>query len=233
MERPMTRLRNPSLVTLVVLFLAWSSGHSVATDDDFQAWQQLNATKKIEDGITATLEVQPRFTEDASRLGQLLIRPYVGFTLFDQTVLSLGYAYVRTSPSNGPVTHEHRPWQQLAFPILSRPGLFTLSSRSRFEQRYREDGDEIGLRLRQQLRLMLPIAGTDWQAVAWSEAFFHLNDTDWGAEAGLDRWRNFAGVSIPVGEGVTLEPGYMNQFVNQTTIDQVDHIVSVTLNMNF
>jgi hypothetical protein len=158
--------KRPALLSLAALFIAMSSNCSAATDEDFQTWQQYIATKKIEDGITATLELQPRFTEDASRLGQLLIRPSVGFTLFDKTVLSLGYAYVRTSPSNGAVTHEHRPWQQLAFPIVSRPGHFTLSNRTRFEQRYREDGDDIGLRLRQQLRLMVSIAGTEWQAVA-------------------------------------------------------------------
>jgi hypothetical protein len=91
----------------------------------------------------------------------------------------------------------------------------------------------IGLRLRQQLRLMVPISGTAWQAVAWSEGFFNVNDTDWGAQAGIDRWRNLAGINIPVREGMTLEPGYVNQYVNRTATGQVDHIVSVTVNMNF
>jgi hypothetical protein len=32
---------------------------------------------------------------------------------------------------------------------------------------------------------------------------------------------------------MTLEPGYMNQYVNRAATDQVDHILSVTLNVNF
>lgn len=225
-------LRSKQMLAAFAALLALA-GPASAIEEDFQTWQQVIATTKLAEGTTGTIELQPRFTDDASRLGQLLIRPSIGFTIFDKTVLSLGYAYVRTSPAEGATTHEHRPWQQLAFPIASKEGVFTLSSRTRFEQRFREDGDDMGLRLRQQLRLMAPIAETNWQAVAWSEGFFNLNDTDWGAREGLDRWRNFVGVNIPLRSGVTLEPGYLNQYVNRQSTDQVDHVVSVTLNMNF
>jgi hypothetical protein len=208
------------------------AGPARAVDDDFQTWQQFIVSTKFQDGVSGVLEVQPRFTDESSRLGQLLIRPSLSLTLFDQTVLSLGYAYVRTSPAEGEVTHEHRPWQQLAFPIASRDGVFSLSGRTRFEQRFREDGDDVGLRLRQQVRLTVPLA-QGWQGVAWSEGFFNFNDTDWGARSGLDRWRNFAGVRIPLRDGVSLEPGYLNQFVNRRTTDLVDHVLSATLNVSF
>jgi hypothetical protein len=204
-----------------------------ADDDDFQTWQQVIASTKLNEGVTGVLEVQPRFTDDSSRLGQLLIRPSLGLTLFDQTVLSLGYAYVRTSPENGANTYENRPWQQLAFPIAAVKNTFALSNRTRFEQRFRDDGDDVGLRLRQQIRLTVPLGSAGWQAVGWSEVFFNLNDTDWGARSGLDRWRNFVGVSIPVREGVAFEPGYLNQFVNRSAGDQIDHVLSATLNVSF
>ncbi len=190
-----SRLRK-AWMGVFALFMTWASNPSAAADDDFQAWQQVVATKTINEDVSATLEVQPRFTEDASRLGQFLIRPSIGFRLSDHAVMSVGYAYVRTSPGQAAVTHEHRPWQQLSFPIASTQGVFTLSNRTRFEQRFRDDGDEIGLRLRQQLRLTVPIAGSQWLGVAWSEGFFNLNDTDWGARGGLDRWRNFVGINI-------------------------------------
>ncbi len=204
-----------------------------ADDEDFQTWQQIVASTKLREGVTGAFEVQTRFTDDSSRLGQFLIRPYIGLTLFDQTVLSLGYAYVRTSPENGANTYEHRPWQQLAFPIAAVKDAFTLSNRTRFEQRFRDDGDDVGLRLRQQIRLMVPLGYAGWQAVGWSEVFFNLNTTDWGAQAGLDRWRNFVGVNIPLHQGVVIEPGYLNQYVNQTAGDQIDHVFSATLNVSF
>ncbi len=208
------------------------TGPARAVDDDFQTWQQIIASTKLRDGVSGVLEVQPRLTDESSRLGQLLIRPSLALTLFDQTVLSLGYAYVRTSPEEGEITHEHRPWQQLAFPIASQDGVFSLTGRTRFEQRFRDDGDDVGLRLRQQIRLTVPLA-QGWQGVAWSEGFFNFNDTDWGARSGLDRWRNFAGVRIPLQDNVSLEPGYLNQFVNRRNTDLVDHVLSATLNVSF
>ncbi len=223
----------PRSIPIAVICLGMSLPIACLADDDFQTWQQVIATKKFGDGLSGTLEVQPRFTDDASRLGQLLIRPSIGYEIFDRTIFSVGYAYVRTSPETGDITHEHRPWQQLAFPIASREGVFTLTARSRLEQRYREDGDDLGWRIRQQVRLAMPLGGSGWQGVAWSEGFFNLNDTDWGAREGLDRWRNFAGISVPLAKGVAIEPGYLNQFVNRVGTDQVDHVVSVTLNMNF
>ncbi len=80
---------------------------------------------------------------------------------------------------------------------------------------------------------MVPLGYAGWQAVGWSEVFFNLNTTDWGAQAGLDRWRNFVGVNIPLHQGVVIEPGYLNQYVNQTAGDQIDHVFSATLNVSF
>ena len=222
-------LRLTHLAAVLVAFAPMAH----ADDDDFQTWQQVIASTKLSEGVTGALEVQPRFTDDSSRLGQLLIRPSIGLTLFDQTVLSVGYAYVRTSPETGANTYEHRPWQQLAFPIAAVKNTFTLSNRTRFEQRFRDDGDDVGLRLRQQIRLTVPLGAAGWQAVGWSEVFFNLNDTDWGAQSGLDRWRNFLGINIPLREGVAFEPGYLNQFVNRPAGDQIDHVLSATLNVSF
>ena len=216
----------------ICLVLPAQSGPAEA-DDDFQFWQTTNLSAKLAEDITALLEVQPRFTDDASRLGQLLVRPSLGWGLGHGVVVSTGYAYVRTSPSGRAVTHEHRPWQQLAFPLVQQPSGLFLTSRSRIEQRIREDGDDLGHRLRQQLRMTLPLEESGWKAVAWSEIFLNLNDTDWGQRSGLDRWRNFIGVSIPIVKGVSAEPGYLNQYVNTASGDLSDHVLSVTLNVGY
>lgn len=204
-----------------------------ATDEDFQLWQVTTLTTGVAEGVTGHFEVQPRFTDDASRLGQLLVRPSIGFALGNGYVLSAGYAYVRTSPSERPVTHEHRPWQQLAFPLAGGSGGVLISNRSRIEQRFRDDGDDVGLRLRQQFRVEMPTAFRDWKFVAWTEAFLNLNDTDWGQRSGLDRWRNFAGFNIPIGPRIALEPGYINQYVHTVASDAMDHVLSVTMQVKF
>ncbi|MBA4131053.1 MAG: DUF2490 domain-containing protein [Hyphomicrobium sp.] len=217
-------------VCLVSLLAQQCIAHA---DDDFQFWQTTNLSAKLDKELTGHLEVQPRFTDDASRLGQLLIRPSIGWGLGGGVVVSAGYAYVRTSPAGRTVTHEHRPWQQLAFPVTGQPGSFMLTSRSRIEQRVREDGNDLGHRFRQQVRMMVPLERTGWNVVAWSEVFLNLNDTDWGQRSGLDRWRNFIGVNIPISHVVSAEPGYLNQYVNSASGDISDHVLSMTLNVNF
>lgn len=65
--------------------------------------------------------------------------------------------------------------------------------------------------------------------VVWSEAFLNLNDADSEPCEGMDRWRNFVGVSVPVAKGVMLEPGYLNQAVFRQGEDRLDHIASMPM----
>lgn len=90
----------------------------------------------------------------------------------------------------------------------------------------------MGLRVRQQMRLTAPLTGKV-RAVVWSEAFIALDDTKWGQRSGLDRWRNFAGVSVPLSKAVSVEPGYLNQWVGRTRADLVQHNGSITLSARF
>ena len=82
-----------------------------------------------------------------------------------------------------------------------------LISRTRLEQRMLEGRDDTGWRLRQFVRVQVPIArqGTV-QAVAFTEGFFNLNSTSWGARDGVDQWRTFVGVGVPVAPRMRLEP---------------------------
>ncbi|MGE5266057.1 MAG: DUF2490 domain-containing protein, partial [Deltaproteobacteria bacterium] len=202
-----------------------------SNDEDFEAWQQVIVSTELRPGTTANMEVQTRFDDDASRFNQLLLRPSIGFKIWENVELSLGYAYVLTDPTDGPDTYENRIWEQISLPILTRPGAFTLSNRTRLEQRFRDD--ETSWRLREQLRLVIPIGQPGVDLVGWSEVFFNLNDTDWAGEAGFDRWRNFAGIGFALSPGMRLEPGYMNQLVNRPSGDTVDHILNVTLNVRY
>ena len=70
-------------------------------------------------------------------------------------------------------------------------GSFGLASRSRLEQRFREGSqDDTGWRFRQFIKLTRSILDDGplyWSL--WDEVFLNLNDTDWGAQSGLDRNR--------------------------------------------
>lgn len=66
--------------------------------------------------------------------------------------------------------------------------------------------------------------------VLWDEAFFHLNDTDWGARTGFDQNRAFGGLGFkrtPDAKG-RVEFGYLNQTLDiPSGNDRTHHLLSV------
>lgn len=198
-----------------------------AAEEDGNIWLAQTANVDLGDGAVLWLEAQERFTNDASRLGQFLVRPAIGYKLDKTTTVFLGYAYVMTDPV-GPVrTNEHRMFQQLSFRVAGDGKGLTVTGRTRLEQRWLEEQTGTAWRLRQQLRATAPLSGKV-RAVVWTEPFIGLNQTGF-QRSGLGLWRNFAGVAVPLGQRFTLEPGYLNQYVVRGGPDRIDHTASLTI----
>ena len=182
------------------------------------------------------LDAHARYSDDANGFEQSILRPGFGYALPNNHVLWAGYGWIANSPEIGDTFHEHRFWQQHSWKTSF--GDFTFSSRSRLEQRFREEGSgDTGWRFRQFFKLTHPI-GTDtsFYLSTWDEVFLNLNDTDWGAESGLDRNRIFAGIgwkprSI---QHLKAEAGYLNQFIyNPSGTDRTDHLLSLNVFLSF
>ncbi|MGE7414624.1 DUF2490 domain-containing protein [Methylobacterium tarhaniae] len=177
--------------------------------------------------------MQPRFGDGISRLDQLIVRPAIGWKISDSVTVYQGYARVENTPLGQRAFSEDRSFQQVGWEI----GTFErvkLSSRTRFEQRFQTNGRDTGFRLRQMLRAAMPLTEEKRgvAAVAWTEAFVALNDTDWGARAGFDRIRTFVGLELPLQGPSTLEVGYMNQTVHAPASRvTMDHIISVNVSL--
>lgn len=216
----------------VAAALAAAAAPAQASDHDAQVWTSLTATVPVAERVDATMEIHPRFTDEVTRLGQLLLRPSVTLKLPRGASASLGYVYADTRFRGTPRNREHRAWQQVAYTFVDRPAL-RLTGRTRLEQRFRVGpGDDTGWRLRQQLRLQLPVAGRT-AALVWNETFVQLNDTDWRARAGVDQVRTFAGVAQPLRPGLALEAGYLNQTIFRIGPDRVNHILLTGLVARF
>ena len=216
----------------LALLPALLAASPAAAEDDFQPWLAATATIPAAERVVVWLEAQARTSDDASRVNQILLRPALGLKVSPTTTLFAGYAFVATNPPGPSSSKEHRIWQQATFRIAGDGQGLTLSGRSRLEQRFREDDGDVGHRFRQLVRLTAPVRGSGTQAVVWSEAFLGLNETRWGQPGGLDRWRNFLGVSLPVASTLRVEPGYMNEVIEQRGPDRMNHIASVTLNLS-
>jgi len=207
-----------------------------ATEDDFGAWAILTTGGPVssDEKVVVAADLQFRFTEDAGQLGQILARTSVGYKVADDLTLSLGYAYIRTNPSGPGLTEENRIFQQAGFNIVKNDSV-TVKGRSRFEQRFIEGpSSDVGLRFRQQVSIAVPLGQGKTKLVGYTEPFININNTDFGANAGFDRWRNFVGVNFPITEKIAIEPGYLNQYVfRDGREDLSEHIVAVGLKTKF
>lgn len=204
-----------------------------AADHDFQQWTLLVAQGPIKDRVLVQGEIQPRLSNGASRLGQFQISPALGYRLNKRTAVYIGYMFVHTDPVDRPAFDENRIYQH-AVMQLGKVGNVALSARTRLEARTVVGAEDLGWRFRQQVRAQVPLGEAPGPLiVVWSEAFYNLNDADWGPREGFDRWRNFVGVAVPLSREVTLEPGYLNQAVFRPGEDRFDHIASVTMFYRF
>jgi len=207
------------------------SSPAAATEDDFNIWLGQFATINVTDEVYFRIEAQERFTNDADRLGQLLVRSLVGYRLNKLVNIGAGYAYILTDPIGPAKLNEHRFYQELNVRLLSTEGGVTLDSRTRLEQRTFEERDNTAWRLRNFVQLRVPISKNN-KLVAYTEPFVDLNQTS-VQRGGLSVWRNFVGVSIPLSKGIEVVPGYLNQNVFRDGADRSDHTANVNLFMTF
>jgi len=200
-------------------------------EDDTQAWAAVIASGAVRGDLFVWMEGQARITDEVGGGSQFIVRPSVGARIGRDAHAVAGYAYVRTDPVNRGVTNEHRPWQQVQFvPIRLASGAPLVISRTRLEQRMVEGRDGTSWRLRQFVRLQVPVSvARGMQIVAYTEGFFNLNATNWGVRDGVDQWRNFVGIGFPVLPRARLEPGYLNQRISRPGEDRVNHILSASL----
>lgn len=224
-------LRTGRRAMLGLALLAGLAVPAKASEEDFNLWLGQFATINTSDKVYVRLEAQERFTNDADRLGQLLLRSLVGYRLNDNVNIGAGYAYIFTDPVGPVELNEHRLYQELNVRLLRTAGGLTLDSRTRLEQRFFEERDGTAWRVRQFVQLRAPITKHN-RLVAFSEPFIDLNQTS-VQRGGLSIWRNFAGISVPLTKGVEIVPGYLNQYVVRDGPDRIDHTANINLFMNF
>jgi hypothetical protein len=220
------------LVTTIAI-----SGEAIADlESDGGVWGVITASgsaaalsPKLED-FRWWLETQARFRDDAGEFDQSIVRPGLGYAISAELTVWLGYGWFRTSPDGGSDFDEHRIWQQLSWSRNFDP--VHLTTRSRFEQRFRDDGDDTGGRFRQKIGASHPLS-SQFDLVVYDEVFVNLNSTDWGADSGFDQNRGFAGFRWNANQHVSLEFGYLNRFTHRSgKRDAMDHIAMITLQLS-
>ncbi len=204
---------------------------SAETSQDEQFWLNLTSMGSIKDDLVYLAEIQPRVGDGVSRIDQALFRGAIGRKFSPSVTVYQGFAHIVAPVEGGKDVNEERSFQQLNW-TLGKPWAGELSSRTRLEQRWRSDGNDMGWRLREMLRYEKPLEPNSdaLNALVYAEGFVALNNTDWGARDGFDQLRSFIGAEVGLPGASTLEVGYLNQIINQRGGNtRVNHVASVTL----
>ena len=226
------------LCFLLIVWLVSIPSSSIAREsEDAGLWTSISGSGSLEeftrlgDRWLWSIDGHARFQDATDGFVQSLLRPAVGVRLSENASAWLGYAWIRTNRRSGSEFDEHRIWQQFSWRIPASG--VRLASRTRLEQRLVRAGDTLAHRVRERIRLDLPLAflpGLDF--VLHDELFLGLNEVNRRQKSGFDQNRFFAGVGFDLtrGSGLRAEVGYLNQYIQpESGRDQLNHILSVNL----
>jgi len=206
------------------LFLLGSRPALAEVDNRLESWTLVTVQKAFPpvSGLTASLDMQWRWTEDANNF---VLRPLVGYLFRTGVAVAAGYQFNDTADTDGGHKIEHRLVEQASV-RSNLSETVRLSARTRLEQRFGW-GDVVGHRIRFQARVVwgaLSLAPV--RLVLSQEYFQNFNTTDWGPKIGFDQDRTFVGASVQTPWRARFELGYLGTYANRDP-DQLNHGLSL------
>ncbi|MFC3907497.1 DUF2490 domain-containing protein [Legionella dresdenensis] len=237
----MSWCRKKLLVRLFVSILyIYSSGSWCTTQRDFQSWLNLtisgpvNKESRSFQRFKYWLEGQERIGDDSSRSSQTMFRTGIGYMLTEKASLWVGYAWIKTGiPFTMHPFTEDRIWEQLLW--NKKTPDWNFSSRTRMEQRFTTNNHKVAYRVRQLLKIAIPIKNhPDFRLVGSDEIFWHTNNFIGRNGKGFDQNRLFAGIGYQFNPTISTEIGYMNQYIRRLGIPNfLNNILSINFFINF
>jgi len=219
------RNKNKELKILLVLCFLCFPIPGRSQESDLGNWLLYFGNMKIKSDWNWHSEVQYRSYNAISDLEQLLLRTGIGYNLTENNNnILLGYGYILSQnyidDSDDKVNvNEHRIYQQ--FITRQKIGIVGVQHRYRFEQRFIEA--DFRLRFRYFLSLSIPLNNKEIidktvYLSAYNEIFLNTEGNI------FDRDRLYGGLGYRLSKTVRLEIGYMNQFLPNTSRDQINII---------
>ena len=210
------------------------SGVLQAANNAGGAWTTMYKSGVLHQGDTGTswrygLYADIRYTDRLEGINQTTLLPGVGYRLNSRLSFWGGYTYFRSSVHEGTTYDEHRAFQQVSWNMVYWTDA-RLQSRTRLEQRFRDERNGTDLRLRQQIRLdaQLPF-NPDSKYILGDEVFFHVSDA-WSSQ-GYGQNRFFTGFGWGY-SNVTVEALYMLQHYRIHSLpDSANHLLVLNFKM--
>lgn len=221
----MKNSKNKILKAVLLLLLALPFNLE-AQDSNFGNWLIYIGNKKLNSNWNIHNEVQYRNYNAIGDLEQLLLRTGLGYSFNEsKNNVLLGYGYIlsenyinNTDDKNS--ASEHRIFQQ--FISNQKIGNVNLNHRYRFEQRFVES--DFKMRFRYFLGVNIPFSQKEtnkYYFTCYNEVFLNTETSI------FDRNRLYTGLGYKFNNSIRLELGYMNQFFETTSRDQLNIITFV------
>jgi hypothetical protein len=210
-------------VLVAILLLPYIT---LSQNSDFGNWLIYIGNNKLNSKWNIHNEIQYRNYNTIGDLEQLLIRTGLGYTFNDKkNNVLLGYGYILSenyisNSDNKATINEHRIFQQ--FTASQTFGKVKLGHRYRFEQRFVES--DFKMRFRYFLSLNIPInimQNNKYYLSAYNEIFLNTKTSI------FDRNRLYGGIGYNINTAIRIEVGYMNQFFERSSKDQLNIITFV------
>ncbi len=204
--------------------------------NDFQNWDVITLTLPVSPGKRVLFygEAQPRVGNLQDRgtsndFSMLILRTALGYQLTPKISVWQGYAWVPIfEPEH---LNENRIFQQIQ--IKNKFHKLDIVNRTRLEERWIENTEKTSIRARHLLRLTYPLDRKErWLLVGSNEVFVTLKGVPNGPANGFDQNRLFVGINRKLNKNISLETGYMNQYVNtrDPLSDRMNHIIWLGVN---
>lgn len=220
------KITNKAIMVALTILLVLPN-IAIAQESNLGNWLIYIGSKKINSKWNIHNEVQYRNYNAIGDLEQLLLRTGVGYNLDESNNVLLGYGYILSENYIGDTddkisVNEHRIFQQ--YTSKQNVGKVKLSHRYRFEQRFVEN--DFKLRFRYFLSLNIPFKSNEsgvspLYLSAYNEIFLNSKSSI------FDRNRVYGGLGYTVSENIRIELGYMNQFFETDSRDQINIITFV------
>ena len=232
------------LLTLLVTLASFAPEAYTQDDTDHTAWSWVRVDGQLDDlssqeskqtKFPYSIEWHYRLKNDAQDFSQFILRPMLGYNLNEKQTLWVGYALI-TQDRQGEIVNEQRLFQMITFKgkVSDSPMVYLASTR--LEERVLENYDELNLRLRQSLRIAIPLMENKnfkLSLIFQDEVFLRLNETQWAGARGYDQNRLYIGLEHQTKIGntsVAINAGYMNLHTPTKTTHMIN--VGVRININ-
>lgn len=192
-----------SVSLALLLGLAFVPVAASATDDGAEIWLNPSVSFDLDDDTGIEIETAQRFRNAGDgRADTYFARLWMNQQVAENATLS--GAIERRINDGG--SNETRLIQQLS----TSHGYFR--TRLRLEQRFVDNADRAGLRIRPRLGISMPIdADKRWKFKTDAELFVTLRSTSNGGDEGLTGLRTQTGVSYEISDNLTLSAAYLRQ----------------------